>query len=378
MFASVETQVERTSHPPVNSLRESLVSSYNEWDPLEEVVVGHVEGATIPANHLVVTYNLPPTLGRLYRLAAGRRYPRWMLKLARKELDCFVALLEGEGIVVRRPDSMPFNRRYRTVNWSSHGFTVACPRDGFLVVGNEIIETSMCWRSRHFEGDAYRSLFKDYFRGGARWTSAPRPQLVDALFDYRYRLPAEGEPVRTILTEFEPVFDAADFVRCGRDLFVTRSNVTNLFGIEWLRRHLGEGFRIHEIPSSCRDPMHIDSTFMPLAPGKVLVNPDYCDVERLPAILKRWDVLVAPRPDPVDGIMSRISMCSAWTSINVLMLDERRVLVDRSQPTLIRALKGWGFEPIDLPFLSYGPFGGSFHCATLDVRRRGTLQGYFD
>ena len=29
------------------------------------------------------------------------------------------------------------------------------------------------------------------------------------------------------------------------------------------------------------------------------------------------------------------------------------------------------------PFLSYGPFGGSFHCATLDVRRRGTLQSYF-
>ena len=92
-------------------------------------------------------------------------------------------------------------------------------------------------------------------------------------------------------------------------------------GIEWLRRHLGEGFRIHEVPSLCRQPMHIDSTFMPLAPGKVLVNPDYIDVERLPPIFKTWDVLVAPRPDPVEGIMSRIpyaargraSTCSCWT-----------------------------------------------------------------
>ena len=33
--------------------------------------------------------------------------------------------------------------------------------------------------------------------------------------------------------------------------------------------------------------MHIDTTFVPLAPGKVLVNPDFIDVDRLPPILKR-------------------------------------------------------------------------------------------
>jgi len=35
------------------------------------------------------------------------------------------------------------------------------------------------------------------------------------------------------------------------------------------------------------------------------------------------------------------------------------------------------FTPIPCAFLNYGPFGGSFHCATLDVRRRGALQSYF-
>ena len=182
--------------------------------------------------------------------------------------------------------------------------------------------------------------------------------------------------MRYTINEWEPVFDAADFVRCGRDLFVTISNVTNRFGVEWLQRHLGEGFRIHEIPSLCKQPMHIDSTFMPLAPGKVLVNPDYCDVANLPAALKHWDVLVAPRPDPQTGVMAKISMCSPWTSINVLSIDEKKVVVDASQPTLIKALKDWGFDPIPCPFLAYGPFGGAFHCATLDTRRRGTLQSY--
>jgi glycine amidinotransferase len=30
-----------------------------------------------------------------------------------------------------------------------------------------------------------------------------------------------------------------------------------------------------------------------------------------------------------------------------------------------------------IPFSSYLPFGGSFHCATLDIRRRGLLERHF-
>ncbi|TGD96433.1 amidinotransferase [Methylobacterium nonmethylotrophicum] len=358
---------------------QSPVMAWNEWDPLEEVIVGSLDGATIPTHHLTVIFNLPRAAQPFYRLASGWKYPKFMKKLAQQELDGFIRILAGEGVKIRRPDSIDFSKKFRAPRWSSRGFCVACPRDPYLVIGDEIIESPMCWRSRYFEGDAYRSLFKEYFRAGARWTSAPRPQLTDELYNYDYRVPnlKAGEPMQFTVNEFEPVFDAADFVRCGRDLFVTRSNVTNLMGIEWLRRHLGPGFRIHEIESRCPQPMHIDSSFMPLAPGKVLVNPDYIDVEKLPAVLKTWDVLIAPRPDPVEGFMSKISMCSPWTSINVLAIDEKKIVVDSSQPTLIKALKDWGFDPIPTPFLSYGPFGGSFHCATLDVRRRGVLKSYF-
>ncbi|RAU20447.1 amidinotransferase [Paramagnetospirillum kuznetsovii] len=352
------------------------VSSFNEWDPLEEVIVGSLDGATIPPYHVTVTLNVPSFTGKLHRLVAGHRFPKWMVKLAQADLDEFIGILKGENIIVRRPDAIKHSARYKTANWSSKGFCVACPRDGYLVIGDEIIEAPMCWRSRHFEGDAYRSLFKEYFNAGARWTSAPRPMLTDDIYDSSYTIPEYGETMRYIVTEFEPVFDAADFVRCGRDLFVTRSNVTNLMGIEWLRRHLGDKYRVHEIPSKCRQPMHIDSTFMPLAPGRVLVNPDYCDIDNLPAALKDWEILVAPRPDPTPGIMNKISMCSAWTSINVLSLDEKKIVVERCQTTLIKQLKDWGFDPIPCNFASYGPFGGAFHCATLDVRRRGTLQNY--
>ena len=71
-------------------------------------------------------------------------------------------------------------------------------------------------------------------------------------------------------------------------------------------------------------------------------------------------------------------MCSRWISTNVLMLDERRVLVEEGETSLIERFETWGFEPIPCPFRTVNTFGGGFHCATLDVRRRGALEDYFD
>jgi glycine amidinotransferase len=42
------------------------------------------------------------------------------------------------------------------------------PRDILIVVGNEIIEAPMAWRSRFFEYRAFRSLIKGYFHEGAK------------------------------------------------------------------------------------------------------------------------------------------------------------------------------------------------------------------
>jgi glycine amidinotransferase len=367
--------------PTTDNAAEPLVSpvnSHNEWDPLEEVIVGRLDGATIPSNHPAVTCNIPPWAARLQGLAAGFKYPRMLIEPAQHELDQFITLLQSLGITVTRPDTVDHRQRFATPDWSSRGFGNTCPRDSMLVIGDEIIETPMAWPCRYFETHSYRAILKDYFRRGARWTAAPRPQLTDALFEADFRTPEVGEPMRYILTEFEPVFDAADFVRAGRDLFVTRSNVTNHMGIDWLRRHLGPGYRIHEIESRCRTPMHIDTTFLPLSPGKVLVNPEYIDVDRLPDVLSSWDILIAPQPNPIDERLLKLtSMCGKWLSMNILMIDDKRVIAERHHTNMLRALEKWGFEPIPSDLLHYAPFGGSFHCATLDIRRRGTLESYF-
>ena len=96
----------------------------------------------------------------------------------------------------------------------------------------------MAWRSRYFEHHAYKRLCKEYFRAGARWISAPRPELSEDSYVPGFVAPEEGETQRYILTDHEPLFDAADAIKCGRDLFVGRSSCCNSFGIDWLRREL--------------------------------------------------------------------------------------------------------------------------------------------
>lgn len=350
----------------------SPVCSYTEWDPLEEVVVGVVDGACFPTWHRALPPVLPAAHRDTFRRHAGRPFPRELVDAARGELEQLVRILEGEGVTVRRPEPLPHDREYSTWEWASSGMYAAMPRDALLVVGDEIIECPMAWRSRFFENLAYRPLLKEYFRGGARWSAGPKPELADAQYDETWTDPGEG-PARIVVTEFEPTFDAADFVRFGRDIIGQRSNVTNDFGIEWLRRHLGPQYRVHIVEFDDTHPMHIDATIMPLAPGRLLVNPER--VRRLPDLFRGWDVI--PTPGPVIPDSHPLYMTSKWINMNVLSLDEERVLVERQDEPMIETLKAFGFTPIPCDFRHFNSFGGSFHCATLDVRRRGRLQSYF-
>jgi glycine amidinotransferase len=372
MRADTADVVAIKAHTPTIKTVTSPVSSYTEWDLLEEVIVGIVDGACFPPWHMALEPVLPPGQHDVFRRQAGKPFPSEQIAAARRELEEFVHILEAEGVTVRRPKPIPQQRPYTTLDWTSTGMYAAMPRDVLLVVGEDIIECPLAWRSRYFETLAYRALLKEYFRGGAKWNSAPKPELKDDQYDGDWVEQNEGDSRRLVVTEFEPTFDAADFVRCGRDIIAQKSNVTNDFGIEWLRRHLGDEYRIHVFEFNDACPMHIDATLLPMAPGKLLIHPDR--VPHVPAIFKGWDVFRAPVPIIPDS--HPLYMTSKWINMNILMLDETRVMVERQDEPMIAAMKCWGFSPIPCDFRHFNSFGGSFHCATLDVRRRGKLESY--
>ena len=220
------------------------------------------------------------------------------------------------------------------------------PRDLLLVVGDQIIEAPMAWRSRYFASSAYRPLLKEYFRAGARWSAGPRPELRDELYVEGWTDQPDDEPFRSVITEFEPTFDAADFIRCGRDIFAQRSHVTNMMGIEWVRREIGDEYQVHVVELVDDHPMHIDATLMPLAPGKLLIHPDR--VVEVPNQFKGWEVRRAPEPVIPDG--HPLYMTSKWINMNVLMLDETHMLVEAQDVPMRRLAEARVHaDPVSLP-----------------------------
>ena len=157
----------------------AAVRSYNEWDPLQEVIIGVVEGATVPPWDAITKATMPSHAAWFFKKYGGKPFPKKMIEKASKELDGLAALCKDLGITVRRPEPVNFSIEYRTPWWKSRGLYAAMPRDVFMVVGDMIIEAPMAWRTRYFEGLAYHPLMLDYFNRGARWLAAPTPSMDD-------------------------------------------------------------------------------------------------------------------------------------------------------------------------------------------------------
>jgi len=64
--------------------------------------------------------------------------------------------------------------------------------------------------------------------------------------------------------------------------------------------------------------------------------------------------------------------------MNLFSINPNLVVVDRDQTALTKLLEERGLDVIPLKLRHSKMLGGGFHCVTLDLRRRGTLQRYFD
>lgn len=49
--------------------------------------------------------------------------------------------------------------------------------------------------------------------------------------------------------------------------------VTNQMGIDWMKCHLGDNYRIHNLDFGDTKAMHIDATFNIIGPGLVITHP---------------------------------------------------------------------------------------------------------
>jgi glycine amidinotransferase len=354
-----------------------IVHSHNGWDPLEEVIVGSVSNAAKAGFEPALAPYFPDPATRGFDAA---RRDGDEIKAAEQQLEILAQVLRQEGAVVRRPTPMEYFAEVRTPTFdvgSQNSST--CPRDVLLVIGDEIIEAPMAMRNRFFEYLPYRELVKEYFNAGARWTAAPKPSMSDELYVADFST-ADGDfdaDTHPALTDFEPCFDAASFARIGRDIFYQPDIVTNDFGARWLARHLGPEYRVHRARFADPHPQHIDATMVPLRPGLVMMNPSRPPLDGTRELFEHngWKVVTAP--PSVRSLGHRTVEVSSWISMNVFCVNEDTVICEEREKPTIELLKSLGFRVIAIPFANVYPFGGSFHCCTVDIRRTGDLKSYF-
>jgi scyllo-inosamine-4-phosphate amidinotransferase 1 len=343
----------------------SIVNVHNEWDPLEEVIVGRIENARIPSPDLNLHSIEYAHLSSRVEIPSGPFEDR-VIEETKEDLNNFAEELEKIGVTVRRPDIFDHSCTIKTPHWENSGFYNYCPRDLFVAVNNCIVEAPVVLRARQYEFLSYRKIMLGYLEAGSRLISAPTPALTDEMFDLGGK---GGERLRN----FEPVFDAANTLRIGKDILYQVSDSGNEFGYRWLQSFLGVDYTVHPMRNVYAHT-HIDSTITLLRPGLVLLNPERISEETVPSVFKGWDIVWCP--EMVDIGYTKQPYSSKWIGMNFIMINPYLAVVDRSQFSLIKILKKYKIDVIPLSLRHARTLGGGFHCVTLDVRRRGVLESY--
>jgi N-dimethylarginine dimethylaminohydrolase len=337
-------------------------NSHNEWDDLKEVIVGTVEGAQIPtvkdkALHCIDYAHL--TDEEFQNIPTGP-YPQKVMEEMHEDLEQICDKLTKLGIKVHRPAPRDFTEKRGNGEWEVDGYYNYCPRDTMLVVGDKVIATPMTLRHRQFESETCKHLIDP-----KHWIDFPKPKLGDEMYD-RSDL---GRP--TLKDGPDPVFDAANVLRANKDLLYLVSNTGNLAGADYLERylkeHFSEEYNVHRV-EDVYAYIHIDTTFVLLREGLVLLNPERVKEHNVPEFFENWDKLWAPEPYPTQ-VMNDWCPASPWLGMNILNISKNLVMVEEHQVSLMRELEKWGIESMPVRMRHARTFSGGPHCITTDLVR---------
>jgi N-dimethylarginine dimethylaminohydrolase len=322
--------------------------SKNEWDPLKTVIVGIADDAKIPRTNIGLrTVNYADLTFSEYLRVKHGRYPDQVIEEANEDLSILCEFLREQDIQVLRPQS------------NDPDYYNYCPRDTVLVHDDIILATPTALSCRREEWRANKAHFDI-----DRLIVAPKPEHSDT-----YNSGCVGNPDILALREYEPVFDAANILRCNDDLFYLVSNTGNKKGAEYLQEIVGPSKRVHTI-ENVYSYIHLDSTIAFLREGLVLLNPSRIkSIDQLPEVLHNWDVIWAPEPFDI-GHYPGYCNASKWVSVNLLSVNPKLVVLEEHQHALCKELEKYNIDSAMLPMRHARTLGGCFHCVTLDLERR--------
>lgn len=388
-FSTVNHAAEHHKPSPKGDGRK--LNAWTQWGELKECVVGVADNACFPPVQpaMIPEINDPTIASVLGEWPRGRK-SKHCIDAANEELQNLCNVLEGEGVNVLRPEVMDWSEPLKTPFFEvENQYVACCVRDTVITVGKTAIEATMSRRDRYFENFAVRQILRDLWREDPEmlWKAAPKPSMSDDMYDASWWnwTPEERwehmHKYQYCITNEEPLFDAADITRCGKDIFVQTSMTCNYAGIEWLRRELApQGIRVHSahFPYDLA-PSHIDCTFVVLGPHLVLTNPERPIAEKDAEFWKQngWEFVDCGQPDNPER--PAFSQSSKWLSMNIFVIGPGKVIVEAQEEGLQNLLKHkCGFDTvIPVPFRNVFEYGGSLHCSTWDTNREDDMVDLF-
>lgn len=357
-----------------------MINVHTEWDPLKEVVVGNIGQWTEIHPDFSFRLYYQDNLKNVF-LEKSIKLQKRLIYQRQEDLDNMAKTLEGLGITVFRPLPLEKLKPFETPEFKEWPSPCHNPRDQFLILGDEIIETSCQWRKRYFENDLLRPVLLKQFKEGAHWVSSPRPVMNESSFDLIHIKihGTDNEEFEEDEAGLEIMFDGAQCLKFGKDILMNVRTKNHQLGFEWLKRHVRGRYRLHSVDLTDN---HIDGMLMPLAPGKLLINsgsmPQKLDL--LPDFLKNWDIIIAPEVSPEVDQLGTVALASQHININVLPLGPKKTLifddVDGSSNKLFDLLDQYGIEPVPIRMRHCRLFDGGAHCASLCLNREGDLEDY--
>lgn len=302
-----------------------MIQSYNEWDPLEEIIVGSATHANWPVNDPIFKLESEKTLWKETPVPCGP-VPEWIVEEANEDLNDLAEVLRKLGVVVYRPHEMNFVELGGMYNY--------CPRDRLVVAGSRVVDPVMMYPCRD--------------------------QEVYAL-DFVYQNASE---VLHMPRNGTMVMDAANVCRMNDQWLYLESPSGNRAAYEWLCRQLPD-ITIELV--NFYSGVHIDSTICPLREGFVVLNASRVTPQNCPEAFKGWTKLWVN--DVVAQDFYQYPYASKWIGMNMLSVDPTTVIVDHTQHQLIDDLERAKFTVIPLRLRHARTLGGGFHCVTLDLVR---------
>lgn len=331
---------------PDNSIDLPVINSHDSWSPLQEVWLGDVYPASW-YDHLTSEVR-----DVFYRLT----------DITQQDLSIIHRALEGFGVTVRRP-------RYDSIDdfvddRGSLYKPQICPRDNFVVIGNQLLG-----HERHRR--PWQHIINHYLR------------------DPRVSFKITGQAC----------INGANIVRVGRDIIIDRDVFDYEYRGEW------PDYRVQVLSNGG----HMDGCFAILRPGLILANHYYDDYDRTfpgweiimlddptygaaPALGyaqpypvyngKFWDTAVgttrAFNQHIIDHALDWVGCYTeTYFELNCLVIDEYNVMMLAENPVLAEELARRGITVHWVPFRSRSFWDGAMHCLTLDIRRHSAALDYF-